>query len=553
VELKNLGETIKQLALATPNKIAIERGNQNITYKDLEEKTNKIANFLGETGGSIGNIPVIFENSIELVEAILGVIKAGGIFAPVDPNFPSNRIHLMLKEIEAEWVVTQADWLHKLNEILEDENRILNVLVLDTDHVNQSEFKNLNIYTLEDVLQRDGVLGDYTINKNSYIYFTSGSTGKPKGILGRHISLKHFIDWEINEFAVKDSFRVSQLTSPSFDPFLRDTFVPLCAGATLCIPVTREIVMNPKALAKWLEEEKITLVHMVPTLFKAMMEEINDGNGFKELKYILLAGELLRGNDVKKFIELFKSQVQLVNLYGPTETTLAKFFYRIQESDIEKSAIPVGKPIHGAQALILNNRLRNCRVGNVGEIYIRTPFMSSGYYNNSDLTKEVFMINPLTNNPKDIIYKTGDTGRLLPTGELEVMGRVDFQVKIRGFRIEVGEIENRLVRHQGIEEAVVIAKETDDGEKTLWCYITGENPPNMEELKEYLGEELPEYMIPAYMMHIDKMPLTPNGKVDRKALPLLQGKILQKTEFIPPTCIEDFINTNLMVKQAHEQ
>ena len=257
MEFQNLGELIREAVSRFPNKVAIERGKEKITYIELEEKTNRLGNFLHQMGAGNGNIPVIFENSIELVEAIVGVMKAGGIFAPLDPNFPSNRISLMLTEIEADWIITQGEWLQKLDEMLESQSRCLNTLVIDRKEVCKEDFRNLKIYTLDDVPLNEAKLEEKSQNKNCYIYFTSGSTGKPKGILGRQISLAHFIQWEIKEFGVNEEFRVSQLTSPAFDPFLRDTFVPLCAGATLCIPETRDIVMNPKSLARWIDEEKI--------------------------------------------------------------------------------------------------------------------------------------------------------------------------------------------------------------------------------------------------------------------------------------------------------
>ncbi len=535
MELEGVHRQITKMVLKLPNKVAIEKGIKQRTYEELEEKSNKIANFLQSKFQEIKNIPVLFENSIELVEAMLGVLKCGSVFAPIDPNYPDKRIRLMLEEIEANWIITESRWLNHLNRIVEGDKSDIHIVVLDEGEFDRLEYKNLNIYTIGEVNKCSSMSHTHLSNKNGYIYFTSGSTGKPKAIMGRNKSLMHFIDWEIKEFGICENSRVSQLTSPSFDPFLRDTFVPLCAGATVCIPEDREIVMNTKKLSQWIEENQISLIHIVPTLFKSMMMDVEDANYFKDLKYVLLAGELLRGNDIKKFISLFGKRIQLVNLYGPTETTLAKVFYRIKEDDINHTSLPVGKPIDGAQVMVLNSNLKGCGTGSVGEIYIRTPFITSGYYNNKELTKEVFIKNPFSNNANDIIYKTGDTGRILPSGDLQIMGRIDHQVKIRGHRIELGEIENRLLSHPLVKEAVVVPFDDENQEKYLCGYIVSEMEVNPKDIREFLAMELPEYMIPAYIVQIDEMPLTPNGKVDRRALPQPDGNRVTAVEYMPPT------------------
>ncbi len=458
VDSQSLHGKIRSIALNTPDKIAIEQGDLNISYIELEERANQIANFLNAKLSDNKNIPVILGNSIELVEAILGIIKCGGVFAPIDPKFPENRIKLMVNEIDADWIITCSEWLNKFDRMMEGENRKLNALVLDLT-ANTGQFHNLNLFEFNDNLQKECLVSSEIQNEECYIYFTSGSTGKPKAILGRHLSLKHFIDWEIKEFGVDASFKVSQIISPSFDPFLRDIFVPLCSGATLRIPENREIILNPERFMKWIDDQDITLMHMVPTIFKALMGEIEDQDHFKKLNYILLAGELLRGNDINKFFKLFGNRIELVNLYGPTETTLAKLFYRVKEKDVYRVGVPVGKPIPGAQVMILNDDKQLCQMGSIGEIYIRTPFISAGYYNNPDLNKQVFIKNPFNDNLQDIIYKTGDLGRVLSNGNVEILGRADHQVKLRGVRIELGEIENQLLHHENIKEAIVVARE----------------------------------------------------------------------------------------------
>ncbi|MGB7604817.1 MAG: amino acid adenylation domain-containing protein [Lutisporaceae bacterium] len=509
---------INNIAKEFPDKIAIECGSRKLSYLELENASNSIAAFLSGIKSANNNILMLMEKSEYLVESILSTIKAGFVFVPLDPKFPVSRLSIMADISDSKWIVTQSKWLYKANELAKTLNKNLNVILIGESKKEDIKFEKLSINEIENYYTNSIEASDQILNKNCYIYFTSGSTGKPKGVWGRHRSLKHFVEWEIEEFCINSNFKISQLTSPSFDPFLRDIFVPLCSGGTLCIPEDDEIILNPRMLVKWIDENQINLIHIVPSLLKQITEVIEDSNCLNSLKYILLAGELLRGNDIKQFIQMFGSRIQLVNLYGPTETTLAKFFYRVSESDIGRAIIPVGKPINSTNALILNNEMAKCRTGSIGEIYIRTPFISSGYYKEPSMTKEVFLLNPFSDNSQDIIYKTGDLGRILPDGNMEVVGRIDHQVKIRGFRIEIGEIENRLLNHKAIKEAAIIAKEDNTGSKYLCAYIVSDIKLTVSELRDYLSEDLPEYMLPSYFILLDKLPLTLNGKVDRKAL-----------------------------------
>ena len=288
-----------------------------------------------------------------------------------------------------------------------------------------------------------------------------------------------------------------------------------------------------EALIQWIDEENITLIHTVPSLFKEMSKHLTAPNQLKAVKYVLLAGELLRGNDIRRFIELFGERIQLVNIYGPTETTLAKFFHRIDIDDKDRAIVPVGKPIQGAQAMILNKRMQHCEIGQRGEIFIRTPFISSGYFNDQQKTKEVFIPNPFGNNSMDLIYKTGDLGRVLPCGNFEISGRADTQVKIRGTRIEPGEIENLLLQFPKIIETVVLAREDETGEKHLCAYIVGSSLKiDAKELRKFVAAQLPSYMVPTYFIQLDEIPLNTNGKVDRLQLPAPQSEM--NSNYIAP-------------------
>ncbi len=529
-----LQDIVTYYAHQWPEKTVIEYGNRYVSYLELEESANQIANFFKDQSLEKENILILLDRSPELVKSLLGILKCGGVFVPLDTKYPGNRIRVMAMEVQADWIITETKHLDKLSECLADKQ--MNVLVLDSEMSDPvDEYPNLKIFHLGKETSKDFSDSEMVANKHCYIYFTSGSTGTPKGVWGRHRSLLHFIQWEIKEFNIDESFRVSQFTSPSFDASLRDIFVPLSVGATICIPKSDEIILNPFKLSQWIDQNQISLLHMTPSLFKSLMIAVDDSNCFASLKYILMAGEKLRGNDIKKFIEFFSTRIQLVNLYGATETTLIKFFYRIKESDIHKTNIPVGKPMDRTEAIILDHNLKRCRTESIGEVYIRTPFISSGYYNCREMTREVFIKNPFNDNPQDIIYKTGDLGMILPDGNIELVGRIDHQIKIRGMRVETGEIENKLLDYDEIIEACVLAREEADGELYLCAYIVANENISVVELRKSLANILPDYMIPTYFVKLDKMPLLTNGKIDFKSLPEPEQGVSLKTPYMAPT------------------
>jgi non-ribosomal peptide synthetase component F len=314
---------------------------------------------------------------------------------------------------------------------------------------------------------------------------------------------------------------VSQLASPSFDGFLKDTFVPLCAGGVVCAPESRTILLEGSRLADWLDIEQIEVLHCVPSVFRSLLnEELND-KYFESMRYVVLAGEVLYPADVKRWLKIFGERIRLANFYGPTETTILKCFHFVAPDDVEKPSIPIGKPMNGAAMMLINSRGQLCREETVGEIHIRTPYRSHGYYGEPELTKEAFIQNPFNNDPSDIIYKTGDFGRLLKGGDLEFLGRRDQQVQVRGVRVELGEIENLLRGHETVADVAVVDRDDEQGNKYLVAYLTMNNGFGSDQLRQYLAERLPETMLPSAFVELDQLPRTLNGKIDRKALPAL--------------------------------
>lgn len=525
---------ISHIAGTMPGKTAIEQGGRRISYAELESRSDRLAAFFVRNSCENQNVVVYMEKCSELITAVLGIVKSGCIFVPFDPRFPDRRQKILIETIRPGWVVSTLKYLDMLDCIAALSNIKLNVVLTDIDHGAPEGYGNLKLFTPEGCDGKPSVAADEIKNKHAYIYFTSGSTGRPKGILGRHRSLKHFIEWEIEEFGVNGDFHISQLTPPTFDPFLRDVFVPLCSGATLHIPDDGDIPADAQKLTDWLEEKKITLVHMAPSVFKNMTAALTDGEGLPDLKYMLLAGEMLRGNDIKPFVGIFGDRVQLVNLYGPTETTLAKLFYRVREEDANRTRIPVGKPISYTEVLILDRDLNKCQVESSGEIYIRTPFISSGYINDKALTGKAFLRNPFSGNPQDIIYKTGDLGKMNEDGNIEIIGRIDHQVKIRGVRIELTEIESVLLAHSCISDTVVAAKEDGNNEIYLCAYYAEKEKTSAGELRSHMKKHLPPHMIPSHFIRMDRLPLTANGKIDRDALPEPERSNYSEKEYTAP-------------------
>lgn len=505
---------IKSLA-ENSNRCAIEHGKMKMSYNELDQRSNVIAHTLMARGLKKGTfVAIIMQSRVELIASLIGILKAGCVFIPIDVNYPRDRIKVMIKTTDAKYILTDGESLASFSDFYVDICE--DVEIIDIDMQNKK-----NDICLEGPVQA------YNSDDRLYVYFTSGSTGGPKAIVGRNESLLHFINWEIEEFDITENIRVSQFTSPCHNPFLRDIFVPLFTGGTICIPDNRETMLESNSLMEWIEISHVSLIHCTPNLFKLINGKSLSSENFSQLQYIMFGGERIIPKDLISWYDIIGERVQLVSLYGQTETTLAKLFYRIKSNDVKKMNIPIGKPIEGAKATILDKDLQLCIQGAAGEIHIRTPYMTHGYYNNPKLNNEKFIANPFNNDPKDIIYCTGDLGRFLQDGNIEFLGRMDRQIKIRGFRVELDEIENTLLQHKKIKETVVISKSNKQGNVFISAYIilnSNDYPSKsreqiLEEIRNYLSSQLPDYMIPQYITIVEKFQLNLNGKIDYKALP----------------------------------
>jgi amino acid adenylation domain-containing protein len=504
--------------------IAIERNDKQITYSVLDGMANRLANCLIANQLPTGSmIAVILDDRINIITTLIGIWRAGCVFVPLDPEFPEERLRKMVMELAPDGFITQTKFSRLVAKIVVNNPKTSRRLNLEANNSSETVQKNL-IPIVEPLESFSTEKPTVPVDNDAmcYIYHTSGSTGTPKGIAGRLKSISHFIRWEIDTFNVVSGWRMSQFTMPTFDAFLRDVFVALCVGGTICIPPENKKLLDSQTLIDWIDTQQINLIHCVPSLFKLIVAGALDSQQLKSLKYILMAGEVLHVSDVKTWMKTYGNRIQLVNLYGASETTLVKFCHFVQESDVKRGFIPIGKPIKGAKALILDDDKEVCAHGMSGELYIRTPYITLGYYNKPELTQEVFIPNPFSQNPGDLIYKTGDLARVLSDGNFQFLGRKDNQVKIRGIRIELGEIETSLINHWRVKNAVVLLREDIPGDQRLVAYyqvLDLEQEPTTVELRRFLKQRLPEYMIPSIFVKLEVMPLTPHGKIDRQALP----------------------------------
>ncbi|MEK5408521.1 amino acid adenylation domain-containing protein [Paenibacillus sp. FSL W8-0439] len=506
---QTLQQVLFQSFDANQDRIAIEFLDYKVSYRELDIKSNKIASELMSRGiEKEAFVGILLDSKVDLIICMIGILKAGCAFVPIDVTYPRERIRTMLETTNTKYIFTDDRNIGLLHGF-DNEIRIINV---DTQ-----------VGEAQHYLQRPQQ--SYDSNDRTYVFFTSGSTGTPKAVIGRNESLLHFVDWEIREFHITKEVKVSQFTSPCHNPLLRDVFVPLCAGGTICVPDSKEMILDSDRLMEWIEKTYVSLIHCTPSLFKLINGSSLTANKYPSLKNVLLAGERTVPKDLVSWYDIIGERIQLVSLYGQTETTLAKVFYRIKPADSMKDNIPIGKPMNGVRVAIMDSNAQLCPQGFKGEICIRTPYRSLGYYNNVALNREKFIVNPYRDDPADIIYRTGDLGRFLPDGNIEFLGRIDRQIKIRGFRIELNEVENAILVHGKVKEASVIAKENSQGNTYLCAYLVlfQDNEMNekrvLEDIRHLIAQKLPDYMIPQYLIPIDRMPMNLNGKLDYKLLP----------------------------------
>ncbi len=479
----------------TPNNIAVVYKKDMLTYKALNEKANIIARLLSNKGIKQNEIVgIMIEGSTEMMVGILGILKAGAAYLPIDPKYPTDRIDYMIEDSKTRILLTDFQPTETVNENIE-------LILLNDEKLYKGENTNLEIINMPKDI--------------AYVIYTSGSTGKPKGVMIEHSSLVNMCKWNISYYEVTEEDNITKYAGFGFDASVWEIFPSIITGAAIHI-IDEEIKLDLEKLNEYYDENKIT-ISFLPTQISEQFIKLDN----QSLRYLQAAGDKLRYFEGKNY--------KVVNNYGPTENTVVTTSFIV---DKEYDNIPIGKPIANTQIYIINKENKLQPIGIPGELCIAGESLAKGYLNREELTAEKFIENPFEEGQR--LYKTGDLARWLSDGNIEFLGRIDNQVKIRGYRIELGEIESQLLKYEGIREAIVIAKEAEEN-KYLCSYITGDREFTVSELREHLSKELPEYMIPAYFIKLNTLPLTANGKVDRKALPEPDGSIARGAEYVAPS------------------
>jgi amino acid adenylation domain-containing protein len=489
-------------AARTPDKIAVSFEDQQLTYSQLNARANQLAHYLRQRGvGPEVLVGICVERSLEMMIGLLGILKAGGAYVPLDPAYPKERVALMIEDARVPVLLTQQKLVAGLPE------QEAAVVRLDAD---------MNVIARENEANPDSGV---TPENLAYVIYTSGSTGRPKGVQIGHRSLVNFLSSMRRSPGLTGEDSLLAVTTISFDIAALELYLPLLTGGQVIL-ASREVAGDGVRLLSLLERCEATVMQATPATWRMLLAQGWPGD--RQLK-ILCGGEALPGELAG---QLFERSASLWNLYGPTETTIWSSVYQIEadrsEAHAKQAAELIGRPLANTQTFILDRHLKPVPVGVSGELYIGGDGLARGYLNHPELTAERFIRSPFSDTSGTRLYKTGDLARYRPDGNIEFLGRIDHQVKVRGFRIELGKIEVILGRHRSVREAVVVVREGVGGDRRLAAYLIPNEEstvPNVTELRGFLKEKLPEYMIPAAFVILTALPLTPNGKVDRRALP----------------------------------
>lgn len=514
---KCLHELFEEQVARTPEAIALEYEGARLTYTELNERANQLARHLNQLGaGAEMIVGVYIERSLEMVVALLGILKSGGAYLPLDPEYPATRLQHMLEEAGVRIVLTQQHVAHNLPQFDGE------VICLDTEWAERMGHL------------RTGNVAHYpSVDNLAYTIFTSGSTGKPKAAMNTHRGIVNRLVWMQEAYQLTDVDRVLQKTPFSFDVSVWEFFWPLLNGARLVVarPGGHQ---DPAYLVKLIREQQITTVHFVPSMLQLFVEQPGV-ESCRSLRNVICSGEALRYELQERLFA--RLNAKLHNLYGPTEAAVDVTYWECRRGSDEQ-IVPIGRPIANIQMYVLDREMRPVPAGVAGELYIGGTGVGRGYLNRPDLTAERFVPNPFSTEAGARLYRTGDLGRYLFDGTIEFLGRVDYQVKVRGQRIELGEIEAALIEREEVSDAVVVAQEDEPGVQRLVAYVVARNgnAPSVTELRRHLQQSLPDYMIPSVFVELEALPLTSSGKVDRKSLPAPDGMRAELgTAFVAPS------------------
>ncbi|MEH2381704.1 MAG: amino acid adenylation domain-containing protein [Nostoc sp.] len=498
---------------STPDAVAVVFQEQQLTYQQLNGRANQLANYLRTLGvGAEVLVGICVERSLEMVVGLLGILKAGGAYLPVDPTYPQERLSYMLRDAGVKVLLTQKNLLSSVP------SHTAQMVCLDTD------WQAIEQHSQENLVSSVGA------DNLAYVIYTSGSTGQPKGVMNTHQGIRNRLLWMQEAYQLTSSDRVLQKTPFSFDVSVWEFFWPLLTGARIVV-ARPEGHKDTNYLINLIAQEQVTTIHFVPSMLQAFLQE-DSLEDCSSLKRVFCSGEALSFELKERFFEYFECEFH--NLYGPTEAAIDVTFWQCQPQ-LNCQLVPIGRPIANTQIYILDQQMQPVPIGVTGELYIGGDGLARGYLNRPELTQERFVLNPFSSDKSARLYKTGDLARYLCDGNIEYIGRIDHQIKIRGFRIELAEIEAVLSSHPQIQQAVVIVTEDTFSNKKLVAYVVSEQETlSNHQLREFLQQQLPAYMVPSAFVSLDTLPLTPNGKIDRLALRVPDGDIEPEGEYVAP-------------------
>lgn len=511
---KTIHELFEDQVERTPGNIAARFEEKYLTYQELNQKANQLARLLKNKGVKPDAIVGIMVNrSLEMIIGILGVLKAGGAYLPIDTEYPPDRITYMLHDSGVNTLIIQSDMKDQINFAGE-------IIKIDDKDIYIGEDSNLNKNT--------------NLHNLVYVIYTSGTTGNPKGVMVTNQNLVNAAfawkkEYQLNEFNVK----LLQMASFSFDVFAGDFTRALLNGGEMVICQSKD-QYNPRNLYELIKKHKINIFESTPALVIPLMSYVYDNKlDISSLKLLIIGSDVCPIKNFKEILDRFSNQMRIINSYGVTEATIDTSYYEEPLSRIPSTgSTPIGKPMPNMKFLIVNEQLKLQPIGIYGELCIGGKGVAKGYINKPDLTAEKFLKNPYYNN--EYLYRTGDLARYTNDGNVEFFGRIDSQVKIKGFRIELGEIETQLLKHEFIDDTVVVAKTSEEGNRYLCAYIVSSQDIKNLDLRNYLLKSLPDYMVPSFFVKLDKIPLTPNGKVERTRLPDPDRDSNRSTQYVAP-------------------
>jgi aspartate racemase len=515
-------ELVELQAARTPDAIAVEHGGQKLTYRELNERANQLAHFLRKRGiGIESKVGVCLRRSLELPVALLAVLKAGAACMPLDPAYPKERLTYMLEDSQTPLVLTQPGLL---SEVTDFDAQVINL---------EPDWKAFESES------RDNVVSGAKPENLAYVIYTSGSTGKPRGVLLNHSGLVNHNIAASKLFGLSTSDRMAQFASISFDIAIEEIFPTWMSGGSLIVR-EEDASLAVGDFLRWVDENRVTALDLPTAYWHELVRELSESalKLPKSLRLVIVGGEKASSAMLTEWRKLAGPRVRWVNTYGPTETSVIVTSFEPKDGEDISAVLPIGRPIANTRIYILGKNLQPLPVGIAGDLYVSGPGLARGYLNRPEITAEKFVDDPFRTEPGARMYKTGDLARYLPSGEIEFAGRTDDQVKIRGYRVELEEIESVLGAHPGVHENVVMARENASGEKTLVAYLvpSREQVPTASELRTYLKQKLPHYMVPSAVVLLETMPKTPNGKTDKRALPApIAADFAETQEYVAPT------------------